>query len=202
MKLGTFPTTPLLRTYAARRETSPAPGSERKVATTNWPSGNALIGPRVDRPPPLAEERWQHREPDRRQRHAQGDKTAEPERRPLEQAVARKPLRARLLAATSCRARDDLSPRRTAVATYPAEAGDDCYRAAERREYNRVHDQPDKQHGDPDREADRPDRGSGRGILPTLLPRLHQSTRMAKTSSASSSPASSATSAWSSVVLI
>src|SRR5690349_11064360 len=46
VKLGDFPTTPLFRTYAARREISPAWGSDRKVAMTNSPSGNAPIGPR------------------------------------------------------------------------------------------------------------------------------------------------------------
>jgi hypothetical protein len=46
VKLGTPPTSPLLRMYAARRDTSPASGSERKLAMTNRPSGKASTGPR------------------------------------------------------------------------------------------------------------------------------------------------------------
>src|SRR5205085_5859879 len=46
VKLGLPPTTPLLRTYAVRRETSPSGGLLRKVATTNSPSLKFEIGPR------------------------------------------------------------------------------------------------------------------------------------------------------------
>jgi hypothetical protein len=46
VKLGSPPRRPLLRTYAARREISPAAGSARNVTTVYLPSGNAPTGPR------------------------------------------------------------------------------------------------------------------------------------------------------------
>ena len=44
--LGNPFSSPFLRMYAARRDTSPARGSARNVAMTKRPSGNAPSGPR------------------------------------------------------------------------------------------------------------------------------------------------------------
>ena len=46
VKLGTPSLTPLFRTNAVRRETSPASGSVKNVAIMNWPSGKFSSGPR------------------------------------------------------------------------------------------------------------------------------------------------------------
>jgi len=45
VKLGSVPSRPLFLMYAARRELTPAAGSERNRATTNSPSGKASSGP-------------------------------------------------------------------------------------------------------------------------------------------------------------
>ena len=150
VKLGTLPTDPLLRTYAARRETSPACGSARNVATTNSPSGNAEIGPR-------STGRCRCRENDGNSANPAAGSATPRATRPPSASVARSRAgcacsahRAQVSGATAGTAA-------RAAATRPANARRHGDRGAERRDHERVDDEADEQDRDADREGDRRD---------------------------------------------
>jgi hypothetical protein len=89
VKLGRLPSSTLLRTKTARRETSPACGSARKGGDEELAFGEPGERPHGDRATPATEERREDGEADRRHGDARCDQDAERERCPLKEPVAR-----------------------------------------------------------------------------------------------------------------
>ena len=93
VKLGSPFSSPLLRTKAVRRETSPCAGFSMKVATTYWPSREVGERADVDARMALVEEGGRDREADGGHRDDAADDGAEAERRSLEELRAREAIR-------------------------------------------------------------------------------------------------------------
>ena len=96
VKLGCPFCRPLYRTYAVRRETSPAAGSVNHVATTNLSCGIVGDRPEVVILRPLLEEGGRDHETERGRGDEPADHSAQPERRELEELRAGEALLGRL----------------------------------------------------------------------------------------------------------
>ena len=112
MKLGWPLTTPLLRTYAVRRETSPCAGSRRNVVIMNSPSGKLSSGPTSTLFGYWLTNAGATMKPERRNGDDAADHRAEAERRAFEEHASASSVSAS--ASSSTGSRSDVRRRRAA----------------------------------------------------------------------------------------
>ena len=169
-----FSSRPLLRMYAVRRETSPSRGSSTKVVTTNLPSGKFESGPRSTSWTPAPRSAGATTKPSGGTVTTPPISAPEPERRALEELVAREALGlGRRLGARSAGAPAGAASATAAARPWPRRR--ECDRSRTQRSPKTIaiaapigdrhpaDDEPDEQDGDADREADRPE-GRGRNV--------------------------------------
>ena len=191
VKLGTFVepdvTLPLFRMNAVRLDVDALRRIEHERRDVPLALGEVVDGPEVDRVVLLPEKARQDGEAGDRDGDDGADHGAEAERRRLEELAARVALRG-----VGGRRRDDAGSRELTVRglahlrldrdmtaaqlprrlARPDEAEDDRDHQADRRDPQRVDDQPDEDHDDAEGEAHGADR-RGRQVLLVVLCRVH-----------------------------